>query len=88
MEEGLTLGVPLAILLVILKRQDSEIYRKTFLTALKWGFWLSVFFVAVRVGTRNAISREILEGFATFVALVGEIFIILHYFCITDLNCG
>ncbi len=80
MEEGLTLGVPLAILLVILNRLPSEIFRKTFRTALKWGFWLSIFFVAVRVGTRNAISREVLEGFVTFIALVGEIGILLKLF--------
>ena len=72
MEEGLTLGVPLAILLVILRRSPSEEYRAAFRSALKWGFWLSIFLVAVRVGTRNAISREILEGFATAMILVAE----------------
>ena len=76
MEEGLTLGVPLAILLVILRRSPSEEYRAAFRSALKWGFWLSIFLVAVRVGTRNAISREILEGFATAMILVAESIII------------
>ena len=80
MEEGLTLGVPLAILLVILNRLPSEIFKKSFRTALKWGFWLSIFFVAVRVGTRNAISREVLEGFAIFLALTGEVGILLKLF--------
>ena len=80
MEEGLTLGVPLAILLVILRRQNFEVYKQKFFSALKWGFWLSIFLVAVRVGTKNAISREILEGFATFVALVGESLIIFKLF--------
>ena len=80
MEEGLTLGVPLAILFVILKRLPSEFYKKSFRTALKWGFWISIFLVAVRVGTKNAISREILEGFATFLALVGESFLIFKLF--------
>ena len=80
MEEGLTLGVPLAILLVILNRLPSEIFKKSFRTALKWGFWLSIFFVAVRVGTRNAISREVLEGFAIFLALIGEVGILLKLF--------
>ena len=77
-EEGLILGVPLAILLVILNRLPSEVYKKSFSSALKWGFWISIFLVAVRVGTKNAISREILEGFATFIALFGEIFIIVN----------
>ena len=78
MEEGLTLGVPLAILLVILKRLPSEVFQKKFFSALKFGFWISIFLVAVRVGTKNAVSREILEGFATFFALVGESFIIFN----------
>ncbi len=80
MEEGLTLAVPLAILLVILKRLPSEFYKKNFITALKWGFWISIFLVAVRIGTKNAISREILEGWATFIALLGEGILILKLF--------
>ena len=80
MEEGLILGVPLAILLVIIRRSPHEIYRKNFKTALKWGFWLSVFLIAVRVGTRNAISREVLEGAATFITLLGETVIIFKLF--------
>ena len=80
MEEGLILGVPLAILLVILRRLPSEVYRKNFRTALKWGFWLSVFLIAVRVGTRNAVSRELVEGAATFITLLGEGVLIARLF--------
>lgn len=71
-EEGLLLGVPLGILFVLIRRSVHEEYRRTFQAALKWGFWLSIFLVAVRVGTRNAVSRELLEGVATFVTLAGE----------------
>ena len=77
MEEGLMLGVPLGILFVLLNRIDQEQYRQTFRSALKWGFWLSVFMVAVRVGTRNAVSRELLEGAATFFTLIGESIILI-----------
>ncbi len=80
MEEGLTLGVPLGILLVILRRLPSEVYKKSFRAAMKWGFWLSIFVIAVRVGTRNAVSREMLEGLATIIALVGETVILLCLF--------
>ena len=80
MEEGLTLGVPLAILFVILKRSPNEIFKKIFRSALKLGFWLSIFFVIVRVGTKNAISREILEGFATFLTIIGETIILTKIF--------
>ena len=66
------LGVPLGILFVLIRRLSHEEYRKAFRSALKWGFWLSIFLVAVRVGTRNAVSRELLEGFATFITLIAE----------------
>lgn len=72
MEEGLMLGVPLGILFVLIRRLQHEEYRRAFRSALKWGFWLSIFLVAVRVGTRNAVSRELLEGAATFITLAGE----------------
>ena len=72
MEEGLLLGVPLGILFVMIRRLPHEDYRAAFRSALKWGFWLSIFLVAVRVGTRNAVSRELLEGAATFVTLLAE----------------
>ena len=80
MEEGLTLGVPLAILLVILRRLPLDAYKSAFRSALKWGFWLSIFLVAVRVGTRNAISREILEGVAIAVTLIAESIILARLF--------
>ena len=72
MEEGLMLGVPLGILFVLIRRLPHDDYKKSFRSALKWGFWLSIFLVAVRVGTRNAVSRELLEGFATFITLLAE----------------
>ena len=66
------LGVSLGILFVLIRRLPHEDYRAAFRSALKWGFWLSIFLVAVRVGTRNAVSRELLEGFATFITLIAE----------------
>ena len=66
------LGVPLGVLFVMIRRLPHEDYRRAFRSALKWGFWLSIFLVAVRVGTRNAVSRELLEGAATFVTLIAE----------------
>lgn len=66
------LGVPLGVLFVMIRRLPHEDYRRAFRSALKWGFWLSIFLVSVRVGTRNAVSRELLEGAATFVTLIAE----------------
>ncbi len=84
MEEGLMLGVPLGILFVLIRRLSQEEYQKAFRSAVKWGFWLSIFLVAVRVGTRNAVSRELLEGFATFITLLGESIILLKFLKGTD----
>ena len=41
-----------------------------------------MFIVAVRVGTRNAISREILEGVSTAVTLIAESIILARLFSI------
>lgn len=80
-EQGLTLGVPLAILLVILGRLPlSETYTENFRVALKWGFWLSIFIVAVRFGTRNAVSREMLEFLSTIISLACEVIILARLF--------
>lgn len=78
MEEGLTLCVPLGVLFVIIRRNFSAAHAKSFRTALSWGFWLSLFVVAVRVGTRNAVSREVLEGLAVAVALCAEAFVLFR----------
>lgn len=80
-EQGLTLGVPLAILLVILARLPlSETYTDNFRAALKWGFWLSIFIVVVRFGTRNAVSREMLEFLSTIISLACEVIILARLF--------
>ncbi len=73
------LGVPLGILFVLIRWLPHEDYKKSFRSALKWGFWLSIFLVAVRVGTRNAVSRELLEGAATFVTLFAEAVILSKF---------
>ena len=62
MEQVLTLAVPLGILFAILRRLPLEKYRRNYNTAIHWGFWLSVAIVAARVGTRNAVSREVAEA--------------------------
>lgn len=80
MEQGVTLAVPLGILLAILVNMDTKEYKKTFFRALAWGFWGSVFIVVVKVGTRNAVSREVFESLAIVVAVCAEIAILLFFF--------
>ena len=79
------LGVPLGILFVLIRRLPHDDYKKSFRFALKWGFQLSIFLVVVRVETLNAVSRELLEGFATFITLITEA-VILSKFLRTDEN--
>ena len=62
MVQGVTLAIPLGILLAVFLRLDLPEYKNTLKRALYWGFWLSLFFVAVKVGTRNAITREGFEA--------------------------
>lgn len=76
MEQVLTLAVPLGILFAILRRLPLEKYRRNYNTAIHWGFWLSVAIVAARVGTRNAVSREVAEAGAIAFAMVAEIVLI------------
>lgn len=80
MEQGVTLAVPLGILLAILLRLPAAIYKAFFWRALAWGFWGSVFIMAVKMGTRNAVSREVFEGLTVVAAVGGELGLLAHFF--------
>lgn len=72
MEQGVALLVPLGILLAILQSLGRRRGLSAFRKALYWGFWGSIFMVAVKTGTRNAVSREVFEGIAAGFSLAGE----------------
>ena len=76
MEQVLTLAVPLGILFAILRRLPLDQYRRNYNTAIHWGFWLSIAIVAARVGTRNAVSREVVEAGSIALAMVAELVIL------------
>ena len=59
LEESIKLAVPLGILLAIILPLPNQSIRHTFVRVLKWGFFLSLFMTAVRVGTKSAVNREI-----------------------------
>jgi len=73
LEESVKLAVPLGILLAIILPLPDQSIRRTFTRVLKWGFFLSVFMTAVRVGTRSAVNREIFESMAITVDIVGAL---------------
>ena len=73
MEFGTALLTPLAVLLAILISYDGGSLIRTFKKAAYRGFWFSVFLIAVKQGTRNAVSREIVEGIMAFFAIISEI---------------
>ena len=73
MEQVLTLAVPLSILFAILRLLPAGAYRRPYSTAIRWGFWLSIAIVAARVGTRNAVSREVVEAGSIAIAMLAEI---------------
>ncbi len=73
LEESIKLAVPLGILLAIILPLPNQSIRHTFTRVLKWGFFLSLFMTAVRVGTKSAVNREIFESMAIGVDLVGAL---------------
>lgn len=76
MEYGTALMTPLAVLFAILYSFDGGTFRKTFKKAAYWGFWGSVFIMAVKQGTRNAVSREGFEGLMAIFAIVSELILV------------
>lgn len=76
MEYGTALMTPLAVLFAILYSLDGGSFRKVFKKAAYWGFWGSVFIMAVKQGTRNAVSREGFEGLMALFAIVSELILI------------
>ena len=73
MEQGVMLTVPLAILLALLSSLPYPAFRQQFWRAMKWGIFVSLFFAAVKTGTRQAVSREGFEGVAIFASLLSEL---------------
>ena len=73
LEESIKLAVPLGILLAIILPLPDQSIRRTFTRVLKWGFFLSLFMTAVRVGTKSAVNREIFESMAITVDIIGAI---------------
>ena len=86
MVQGVTLAIPLGILLAVFLRLDLPEYKNTLKRALYWGFWLSLFFVAVKVGTRNAITREGFEALTIVIAIVAEVVLLVMLFFKRDLS--
>ncbi len=77
MEQVLTLAVPLGILFAILRRLPQDVYCRNYNTAIRWGVWLSIAIVAARIGTRNAVSREVAEAGAIAFSMIAEIVLLV-----------
>lgn len=72
MEDGIALMAPLAVLMAILYSMEDRKLYVLFRRAAYWGFWGSLFIMAVKQGTRNAVSREGFEGLMAVICLLGE----------------
>lgn len=86
MEFGTALLTPLAVLLAILKGFDGGNFLRSFKKAVYKGFWFSLFIIAVKQGTRNAVSREIVEGIMAFLSILSEIGLIGILFFVRNLT--
>lgn len=73
MEDGIALMAPLAVLLAILYSMEDKKLYALFRRAAYWGFWGSLFIMAVKQGTRNAVSREGFEGLMAVLCILGEV---------------
>ncbi|WP_019552356.1 DUF2318 domain-containing protein [Propionispira raffinosivorans] len=80
MELAVTLIVPLAILLALLMRMQPEAYKKIFFRGISWGFWGSFFIILVKIGTKNAVSREVFESLTSFLALFAEVAVLWPFY--------
>lgn len=77
MEFATAMMTPFAVLFAILYSYHGGALRKTFRKAAYWAFWCSLFVIAVKQGTRNAVSREGFEGLMAFFAIASEIVLAL-----------
>lgn len=87
MEHGIALLIPLSVLAAILKNREKGQFIRFFKKAAYWGFWGSVFIMAVKQGTRTAVSREIFEGITAFTAIIGEV-LLLWLLTLPHINDG
>lgn len=72
MEQGTAFLAPVGVLLAILMTVDEGAHLRIFRRALYIGFWGSVFIIAVKAGTKYAVSREIFETITVVVSLIAE----------------
>lgn len=80
MELMVTVIVPLVLLRAIIVRADFQLYKKVFSRAIAWGFWGAIFIVIVKLGTKNAVSREVFESIAIIFSLFGEVSLLWFLF--------
>lgn len=76
MEHGIALLIPLSVLAAMLDNREKGRLVRYFKKAAYWGFWGSIFIMAVKQGTRTAVSREVFEGITAFTAICGEVLLL------------
>lgn len=76
MEHGIALLIPLSVLAAMLDNREKGRFVRYFKKAAYWGFWGSIFIMAVKQGTRTAVSREVFEGITAFTAICGEVLLL------------
>lgn len=76
MEHGIALLIPLSVLAAMLDNREKGRFVRYFKKDAYWGFWGSIFIMAVKQGTRTAVSREVFEGITAFTAICGEVLLL------------
>lgn len=79
MENAAMAMIPLAMLLALAVRFQWDGVRKKIWQGVVWGLLIAFFIVMVKLGTKNAVQREIFELLVVITGLAGEVLLLAAY---------
>jgi uncharacterized membrane protein len=79
MENAATAMLPLAMLLALSGKIQAGNLKKLIWQGVLWGILGAFFIATVKLGTKNAVKREVFELLVVIVALAGEFLLLASY---------
>lgn len=79
MENAATAMLPLAMLLALSGKVQAGNLKKLIWQGVLWGILGAFFIATVKLGTKNAVKREVFELLVVVVALAGEFLLLASY---------
>lgn len=77
MESTVMFFVPLAMLMALAAKKTADSGMQKVWQGIRWGIIGALFIVVAKLGTKNAVSREVYESLVTVFALIGELGLII-----------